>query len=434
MSVSRQSARPLLEHLDVRPVVSVKEAEYRRLLGYPPHHTPGERADELAEQARGWYAEHGRPWVYLREVELKVTRDELWIDGMEFHSKQLHTHLREAGAERAMLVAVSAGHACEAHAGRLWRESKPDEYFFLEMFGSAVVEHLVATLSARICELAEHDGLMAVAHYSPGYTGWDIADQNRLYELITRGRPQLFPETLEVMPSGMLRPKKSLLAVVGLTVRTGRALASPHLVPCEACSFAPCQYRRAPYRHAPVRTIDSISPLSPAARVAPAPSPVRQANYSVNTRALRKWAQERVRIEPRERGTIEASFRFDGTTCSSQGRPLAFDYAVTLSGPQEGYTILDSSCRPAPGDDGHTFMCAYLSDSDGLMKSLDREKPLVGRPLDDVLNWSRTAAPSGCHCSADSRAHKWGLALEAIHFALAQAPAAGPRDSASSPP
>jgi hypothetical protein len=419
MSQTSQSVRARLEQLDVRPAVDVQEAEYRRLLGYPPHHSPGERADELAEWARRWFTEHGRPWVYLREVDLRLTGNELWIDGQEFHSRQLHAHLRDAGASRAMLVAVSAGRSCEAHASQLWQEAKPDEYFFLEMFGSAVVEHLVASLSARICELAEHDGLMAISHYSPGYTGWDIADQNRLYQLITRGGTQPFPESLEVMSSGMLRPKKSLLAVVGLTARTGRALAAPHLVPCEACSFTPCQYRRVAYRHAPARTANGSEPLA-APKVAPAEPLARGANYSVNPRALRKWAQERVRIEPRERGTLEARFRFDGTTCSNQGRPLAFDYAVTLSGPGEGYTILASTCRPAPGDDGHTFMCAYLSDREGLMKSLAEEKPLVGRPLNDVLTWTRAAAPSGCHCSADSRAHKWGLALEAIHYALAQ--------------
>ncbi len=432
MSHSRQSARPRLEQLDLHPAVSVKEAEYRRLLGYPPHHTPGERADELAEWARGWFAEHGRPWVYLREVELRVTPETLWIDGMEFHSKQLHAHLQQAGAERAMLVAVSAGPGCEAQARQLWQDSKPDEYFFLEMFGSAVVEQLVASLSARICELAEHDGLMAVSHYSPGYTGWDIADQTRLYELITRGQAQPFPEPLEVMSSGMLRPKKSLLAVVGLTARTGHA--SSQLVPCEACSFTPCQYRRAAYRHAPVRTDGSAPPVPPASRAASASPLAGGANYSVNPRALRKWAQERVRIEPRERGTVAATFRFDGTTCSNLGRPLAFDYAVKLSGPEEGYIILESDCHPVAGDDGHTFMCAYMSDSAGLMKSLTDEKPLAGRPLNDVLSWTRTAAPSGCHCSADSRAHKWGLALEAIHYALAQAPAVGARDPAAISP
>ena len=244
MSAPRPTIRPRLEHLDPRPALGVKEAEYRRLLGYPPHHAPGERADELAAWARCWFAEHGRPWVYLREVELQVDADRLLIDGMDFRSPRLHAHLQSAGAERAMLVAVSAGQACEAHAGRLWQDGKPDEYFFLEMFGSAVVELLVATLSARICELAEQDGLMAVAHYSPGYTGWDIADQGRLFELIARGRTQPWPEELEVMSSGMLRPKKSLLAVVGLTARTGPASANPQLVPCEACAFAPCQYRR----------------------------------------------------------------------------------------------------------------------------------------------------------------------------------------------
>lgn len=429
MNGLRQSTRPLREHLDDRPVVSVREAEYRRLLGYPAHHTPGARADELAEWARGWYAVHGRPWVYLREVELRVTRDELLIDGMEFHSQHLQAHLREAGAGRAMLVAVSAGQGCEAHASQLWQEAKPDEYFFLEMFGSAVVEHLMATLSARICEIADRDHLMAVAHYSPGYTGWDIADQNRLYDLIARGQTRPFPESLEVLSSGMLRPKKSLLAVVGLTARTGRALAAPQLVPCEACSFTPCQYRRVPYRHASIRPAGTPDPRPPAA-----PAVGREPQYSVNARALRKWAHERVRLERREHGTVEANFRFDGTTCSDQGRPLALDYAVTLSGPQDGYTILESSCRPAPGDVGHTFMCAYLSDSDGLMRSLDREKPLIGRPLGEVLRWTRSTASAGCHCSADRRVHNWGLALEAIHFALVQAPAAGTWDRVSRSP
>lgn len=416
MNNVRPSARPMLELLDARPLVNVQETEYRRLLGYPQHHVPGERADELAEWARRWYGEHGRPWVYLREVELQVEDEMLRIDGMPFESKQLHRHLLQAGAGRAMLVAVSAGRSCEEHARQLWQESKPDEYFFLEMFGSAVVEHLVATLSGRICDLAERDGLMAVPHYSPGYTGWDVADQNKLFGLITRGMFQPFPEATEVMASGMLRPKKSLLAVVGLTVRTGRVLTSPNLVPCEACSFSPCHYRRVPYRHA-VKPTESAAPATPAAAALPLSNAV---GYSVSVRALRKWAQERVRIEPLDKGMLAVNFRFDGTTCSNQGRPLAFDYSVTLSGPGDGYTIMSADCRPAQGDEGYTSMCSYLSDPEGLMQSIAAEKPLLGRPLNEVLSWTRESAPSGCLCSANQRAHKWGLALEAIHFALAQ--------------
>jgi hypothetical protein len=145
------------------------------------------------------------------------------------------------------------------------------------------------------------------------------------------------------------------------------------------------------------------------------------ARYSINSRALRKWAAERVRLVWRPDGTVEAFFRFDGTTCSNMGQPLAFDYQVELSGPEEGYRIRSSSCAPAPGDEGYQATCAYLADPDNFMRDVSADVPLLGRPLDEVLTWSRDSAPAGCHCTAASRAHKWGLALEVIHFALLQA-------------
>ena len=40
--------------------------------------------------------------------------------------------------------------------------------------------------------------------------------------------------------------------------------------------------------------------------------------------------------------------------------------------------------------------------------------------MNEVLTWQRASSPSGCYCDADRRAHKWGLVLEVIHYALAQ--------------
>lgn len=415
------SSRTSLEFLDTRPAVEVSDAEYGRLLGYPRDHEPSERARELAEWARQWYAEHGRPWVYLREAQLQVGQDMLKFDGVEFHSPRLRELFREAGVQRAMFVAVSAGRACEEHARQLWQESKPDEYFFLEIFGSAVVEQLCATLSGRICDFADRDGLMAVPHYSPGYTGWDISDQNKLFELIARGVDQPWPEPLQVLSSGMLKPKKSLLAVVGLAPRTAEGLAGARRVPCESCGLSPCGYRRAAYRHAPMAHQNGNAAPKPTASAAAAPALTRNATYSVSARALAKWSGERVRVTPRADGLVEARFRFDGTTCSNMGVPLAFEYRVELSGPQDGYRVLRAVCQPVEGEDGYQQMCAYLNDGDALMQAIGAAPPVLGRPLDDVLSWTREPAPSGCYCTANSRAHKWGLALEAIHYTLAQA-------------
>lgn len=422
-----------MESYDTRPTYDVSAVEYHRLLGYPPGHEPGERARELMAAAREWYARHGRPWVYLRAAALQVSDDHLSLNGVEFHSRRLQEHLRTHGAVSAVLLAVSAGPECEAHARQAWDEARPDEYFFLETYASAVVEDLVARSSGRICELAGQGGLMAVPHYSPGYSGWDVAEQPRLFEVITHGLSRPFPGPLDVLASGMLRPKKSLLAVCGLAPSQPRAPAAPVPTPCENCAFSPCSFRRAPYRLAVGPVSDrtpgqsQAGPTAGPALVAPAPGPLTPAaRYTTSTRALRKWAEERVRLRRRGDHTVEAVFRFDGTTCSNQGRPLAFDYRVSLSGPEQGYHILEADCVPAAGDEGYQFTCAYLADSDRHMLDLATRNPLLGQPLDAILTWSRASAPSGCHCTADSRLHKWGLALEAIHYALVQTQAPRP--------
>lgn len=387
--------------------VEVSDAEYHRLLGWPRGHVPSDEALALAAAARRWYAEFGRPWVHRREAAVELTATGLRIEGVEFTSDKLRAHLAAAGVDRVVLFAASAGPECEREARALWEAGKPDEYFFLEMFGSAVVERLVAETNGRLCAEAGSVGRRAISHYSPGYAGWDVAEQNKLFALLAHGWGSEAPP-LEVLSSGMLRPKKSLLALVGLTTR--EAVPAAPDVPCEACAFAPCQFRRAGYRHAPA------APASAATTAV--------GGYSVNTRALRKWSAERVRFAPHADGTIDASFRFDGTTCSNMGQPLAFEYHVRLGPAGEGRPILAAECRPAEGDAGHEQMCAWLSDAEALRNALAHEKPLLGRPLDDVLHWRRAAAPSGCYCAPESRAHKWGLALEVIHFALAQ-PASG---------
>lgn len=377
----------------LRADIDVQPAEYFRLLGYPRDFVPTGRACELAEWARQWYSDHGRPWVHAREAD----RQEL----SAFTSKRLHKTLEAAGADRAVLVAVSAGPETEEHARELWREEKPDEYFFLEVFGSAVVEQLTTSCGAQLCAWAETQRLAVLPHYSPGYAGWDIAEQGRLVELLGA-----LPGPMTVLPSGALAPKKSLVAVFGITPHVERIRPLTGLVSCESCTFQPCQYRRAPFS----RSLPGIElPVVPRNG-----SPT----YSVNAKALQRWAAERLTLREHADGSIEARFRFDGTTCSNLGRPLAFDYVVTLGQRADGYPIRGELCSPAPGDTGHTQMCQYLANPAQLMDAIGREKPLLGRPLAEVLDWRRAPVSTGCYCDPAARQHKWGLALETIHYAL----------------
>ena len=157
----------------------------------------------------------------------------------------------------------------------------------------------------------------------------------------------------------------------------------------------------------------AIADASPAVNVTP-PAP----KYSVNVKALQRWTRERLSLTHQSDGHIDATFRYDGTTCTNMGRPLEFRYEVRLGSRERGYPILRQSCHPAEDDTGHTFMCRYLTQPESLMASIAHEAPLAGQPLDEVLSWPRPDCVAGCYCDADARQHKWGLVLETIHFAL----------------
>jgi hypothetical protein len=404
------------------PTVNVLPAEYIRLLGYPRGWVLADRARELAEWTRDWYARNGRPSVYTRKVDtIDIGDSWIAIEGVRFSSPRLRRMLEAAGAHGAVLVAASAGPELEMEAQTRWLDGKPDEYFFLEAYGSAVVEHLVTMTGARICAWAEADGAAVLPHYSPGYPEWAIDEQQALHELIGGTSRQTIP--IEVLESGMLRPKKSLLAVFGLTRHTDRVRRLTGLSPCEDCSFDRCQYRRAPYRR-------SQPPPSLERRPIPADAePVGQpldatVRYTVSGKALQRWAAERLTIDTRDDGSIEALFRYEGTTCTNTGRPLHFHYRVTLGPWQQGYPIREQSCAPAPGDSGHRSMCGYIREGEQLIAAVSGDRPLHGQRLDEVLRWTRSPSPAGCYCDVESRLHKWGLVLETIHYALARGAAA----------
>jgi hypothetical protein len=402
---------------DRNPNVDVEAIEYIRLLGYPRGWALRDRAKELADWARNWYSTHGRPWVYARETtELEIGDNGISVNGVWFNTPRVRNMFHSAGAHSAILVAASAGPELEEEAQARWRDGKPDEYFFLEVYGSAVVEHLVTMTGAQLCASADSEAAAVLPHYSPGYPDWNIDEQAPLLDLIGRTYDGSLP--LQVFDSGMLQPKKSLLAVFGVTRHTDRVRPLTELNPCENCSFIACQYRRAPYRRAR-RVSSSELPLAVEGAAVELDPLDPHANYSVSLKALQRWSMERLTLVTRIDGSVDAVFKYEGTTCTNMGRPLKFHYHVVLGPRSDGYPIQEQWCGPAPGDEGYTSMCQYIRDREPLMAAIERERPLHGQPLDGVVGWSRPSSPAGCYCEADSRQHKWGLVLETIHYALA---------------
>jgi hypothetical protein len=400
--------------------VQVQDAEFRRLLGFPADHDLSPRARDRMQWAREWYASRGRPWRWVRHTDRVATDGQnITIEDTTFESAPLAERFQAAAACGVALAAVSAGPEAEEEAARLWKDGQADKYFFLETYASAVVERLTAMTGAELCARGDREGFAVLPHYSPGYPNWDINDQQALRALLA---PTL-PGPIEVMWSGMLRPKKSLFAVFGLTREMDRVESLAGMVPCETCALEGCAYRRKPYRNV-FRLLNDgpFQAMYPRANARPAGprSPLDpDATYCVATRALKKWARDRLTLTRQEDGSVRAVFHHPGSTCSNMGIPLAFIYNVRLSGADDGYRILAESCLPAPDDTGHQAMCSYKSRGEEILSITDAEKPLLGHPLNDVLSWEITGTTTGCYCKGTARTRKWGMVLSTIHYALA---------------
>lgn len=219
------------------------EESYAALLGYPEGILPDGRAEALARASRQWCEEHAAPWAYAAGVAIeRTTPDRVDLaSGPSLSSARLAGRLAEIGADRLIVAVVTAGAEVDAAAAEHWREERPDEGYFLDRFGAALAIRLGAWAAEHLRAVAQGAGLDLGPGYSPGYDGWDLADQVRVARLLPDP-----PGALEVLESGMIDPKNSLLAVFGATDRPRAAERQWQRHRCSWCSLSGCGLRGRP--------------------------------------------------------------------------------------------------------------------------------------------------------------------------------------------
>jgi len=386
----------------------VRDDEYVRLLGLPRGSALDGRMGELADETRAWYRANGTPRVAAKRFSIeRLNESELMIGGRAFRTPVLVRRLRDTGAHSVRLALVSAGPELEAHARALWEAGSPDEWFFHEMFGSAVAEHLVVKAAAQVCEETDGTPEAVLPHFSPGYRGWSLQEQRAAFELLKDTE-----HGVEMLESGMLNPVKSQIAFYGIAPRDRVPEDITAFVPCTTCSFSPCALRRARFQN------DPLPDETPASNASAADPLTRNAPYAFGSRALRNWSRNRLRVERKADGGVTAVFKFAGNTCSNMGFPLSFHYRIELAPPGRRYRILGSSCMPSDLHDGWKYMCESIRNGEHHLKDITGEHPLEGRPLDDAISWNVPIAPAGCLCTQSNRNHKWQIVFQTLHYAL----------------
>jgi hypothetical protein len=226
--------------LELSRAVSV--SEYARLLGLPQAKLTDGALAQAADAARAWYARHGRPFVAARRVPVARLDAEgvRLATGDWLSSAALSRRLRKDDAHAVVVMAASAGPEVAEEADRLWSIGCPDDAYFLDRFGAAVAERLVAWSATGLCQKLVPAGESLLGHLSPGCLDWELGDQHRLWRLLF-GSESPVSRSLRLLDTGVLFPRHSLLAACGVSRHS--AVTGPG-DPCRACGMPHCAFRR----------------------------------------------------------------------------------------------------------------------------------------------------------------------------------------------
>jgi hypothetical protein len=161
--------------------------------------------------------------------------------------------LIEAGGERLTIPAIgrlwgpleqvgagvcTVGPAIEERARRLWDERELPLALMLDSIGSTAAESLAEYANDLLCRAAITAGVKVTNRISPGYAGWDTAEQAALFRLCPGG-----PIGVALNPSCVMTPGKSISFLVGV----GPEVRVDHyFTQCRRCWMPDCAYRRAP--------------------------------------------------------------------------------------------------------------------------------------------------------------------------------------------
>jgi hypothetical protein len=141
------------------------------------------------------------------------------------------------------LTAVGAGictvgDAIEGRVRALFDEREFPLAVMLDAVGSAAVESLAEHVNDLLCQEALPAGLKVTNRISPGYAGWNTADQDKLFRLCPGA-----PIGVTLNSACFMAPVKSISFLVGLGAQ---ARVDHYFTQCRRCWMRDCAYRRAP--------------------------------------------------------------------------------------------------------------------------------------------------------------------------------------------
>jgi hypothetical protein len=132
------------------------------------------------------------------------------------------------------VILCTAGEEIGLRSRKLMREGDLLKGYIYDIVGSVIVEAAADLIQAELKKNVISSGKKITNSYSPGYCGWYVAEQHKLFQLV----PDNFCG-IRLTDSALMDPVKSMSGIIGI----GESVKyNPYT--CSLCDMKDCTYRR----------------------------------------------------------------------------------------------------------------------------------------------------------------------------------------------
>lgn len=157
----------------------------------------------------------------------------IWINSLIFNVHRIvYGQLKKA--EKIAVFLCTAGHEIGIRSRAAMKDGDLLTGYLYDVIGSEIVEAAVDLMQDNLQETMSAEGRKITNRYSPGYCGWNVAEQHKVFELM--------PDNycgIQLNESALMIPEKSVSGFIGI----GEGVRyNPYT--CRLCDMKDCIYRK----------------------------------------------------------------------------------------------------------------------------------------------------------------------------------------------
>lgn len=176
---------------------------------------------------------HPRFCLVVSHGELDTAEDTLSIEDTCFSIGKIITR-QLRGSESYAFFAATAGTDFEMFQHTLQQEGDMVRIYIADAVGSIIAEKTADCMEVALDEYIHDKGWKHTNRFSPGYCGWHVSEQKKLFPLF----PSAEPCGIRLTDSSLMLPIKSVSGVIGVGLGVRKLEYT-----CGLCTYDKC-YRR----------------------------------------------------------------------------------------------------------------------------------------------------------------------------------------------